>query len=196
MEKIQDKMTKKLNLGCGTDIKKGYINLDKSKLRGVDVVHDLDKYPWPFKNNYFDEVYGQDAIEHVNDLFRAMREIRRICKHNAVVRLIVPYWHSSAAFYPNHHYFFNVDGLKFFTETNRSYDSYPGFKMEKIKLMPSKIGWLIPTIPVPKSLFPNILNLRHLASYMLGEIIVKIDFTLRVIKNRKNEKGPSFNYSS
>ena len=180
-------MTRKLNIGCGLDTKRGYINLDKSKIKGVDVVHNLDKYPWPFQSNYFDEVYGRDVIEHVKDLFKAMQEIHRVSKHNATIRLIVPYWHSSGAFYPNHNYFFNVDGLKLFTEKDRSYDNYYGFKMESIKLLPSKIGWLIPPLPVPKSLFPNVLNLRHLVSYMLGEIILKIDFTLKVVKNNQNK---------
>ena len=187
---------RRLKLGCCSDIKKGYMNLDKSKTKGVDVVHDLDKYPWPFPNNRFDEVYGRDAIEHVKDLFRAMQEIHRISKNGATVRLIVPYWHSSGAFYPNHHYFFNIDSMKFFTEKDRTYDSFPGFTMEKVKLIPSKIGWLIPPLPLPKSVFPNVLNLRHLVSYLLGEIILKIDFTLRVVKNKKNEKRLSFNYHS
>ena len=53
--------TTKLNFGCGADIKKGYINLDKSKIKGVNVVHDLNKYPWPFPGNHFDEIYGRDA---------------------------------------------------------------------------------------------------------------------------------------
>ncbi|HLC59849.1 MAG TPA: methyltransferase domain-containing protein [Candidatus Nanoarchaeia archaeon] len=173
---------RKLHLGCGTNIKKEYVNLDKEKIKGVDVVHNLDKYPWPFPDNYFEEVYGQDVIEHVQDLFRAMKEINRICKNGAKVRLIVPYWHSSAAFYPNHNYFFNVDSMKMFTELNRSYDNYYGFKMEKIKLLPSRIGWIIPPIPLPKSLFPNVMDLRHLVSYLLGEIILKIDFELRAVK--------------
>ena len=175
-------MQKKLNIGCGTDSRINYVNLDKIQLKGVDVVHDLDKYPWPFKNNYFDEVYGQDVIEHLRDFFKAMQEIHRISKQGATVRLVVPYWHSSSAFYPNHHYFFNVDSMKFFTEKYRSYDAYPGFEMIKIKILPSKIGWLIPPLPVPKSLFPNVLDLRHLVSYLLGEIILKIDFTMKVTK--------------
>ena len=45
-------MMKKLNLGCGTDIKKGYINLDVAKLDGVDVVHDINRLPLPFKENF------------------------------------------------------------------------------------------------------------------------------------------------
>ncbi len=180
-------MKKKLNLGCGRDIKKStniddWINLDKSKIDGVDFVHDLDKTPWPFRVDVFDEVYARDVIEHTKDLFKTMKEIHRISKKGAKVKLIVPYWHSSGAFYPDHNYFFNVDSLKFFTEKNRTYDSFYGFKMEKINLIPSKIGWLIPPIPVPKSMFPNVINLRHLFSYIFGEIIVKISFELRVVK--------------
>jgi SAM-dependent methyltransferase len=176
-----------LNLGCGRDIKKSdkerkWINLDKSKIKGVDVVHDLDKVPWPFKSDYFDEVYARDIIEHSKDLFKTMKEIHRISKKNAIIKIIVPYWHSSSAFYAHHNYFFNVDSLKFFTEPNRSYDSFYGFELKKIRLIPSRIGWFIPPIPLPKFLFPNILNLRHLVSYLLGEIIVKIYFELKVIK--------------
>ena len=89
---------RKLHLGCGLDIKKGYVNLDKVPLKGVDIVHDLDKYSWPFPSNYFDVVYAKDVIEHVKDLVRAMKEVHRVCKPGARVRFIVPYWHSSAAF--------------------------------------------------------------------------------------------------
>ena len=85
---------RKLNLGCGRDIKKGYINIDKAKIPGVDVVHNLNKYPWPFKDNYFDEIYARDFIEHTENLVKTMKEISRVSKNNAKLRLIVPYWHS------------------------------------------------------------------------------------------------------
>ena len=175
-----------LNIGCGRDIKKStehnkWINMDKSKIEGVDICHDLDNVPWPFKDNYFDEIYAKDSIEHLKDLFNTMKEIHRISKKGAKVRIIVPYWHSSAAFYTNHNYFFNIDSLKSFTESDRSYDSFYGFKLEKVDLIPSKIGWLIPPIPIPKFLFPNVKDLRHLFSYLFGEIILKIYFELEVI---------------
>jgi len=41
------KKSTKLNIGCGKDIKEDYVNLDSVKLPEVDVVHNLDKYPWP-----------------------------------------------------------------------------------------------------------------------------------------------------
>ena len=40
---------KRLNIGCGKKNKNGYINLDLLKLPNVDVVHDLNQFPWPFK---------------------------------------------------------------------------------------------------------------------------------------------------
>lgn len=36
-------MMKKLNLGLGTDIREGWINLDRSALPGVNVVHDIEQ---------------------------------------------------------------------------------------------------------------------------------------------------------
>lgn len=47
---------KKLNLGCGKDIKKEYVNLDIRKFPGVDIIHDLNKFPYPFKDDSFDEI--------------------------------------------------------------------------------------------------------------------------------------------
>jgi hypothetical protein len=35
----------KLNLGCGPDIREGYINIDVRELPGVDVCMDISDYP-------------------------------------------------------------------------------------------------------------------------------------------------------
>ena len=53
----------KLNLGCGRDIREGYVNLDKAGLDGVDVVHDLNVFPYPFEDNEFDEIHYLLEVE-------------------------------------------------------------------------------------------------------------------------------------
>ena len=41
----------KLNLGSGSQKIKGYINVDKYNTFEPDIVHDLEKFPYPFKDN-------------------------------------------------------------------------------------------------------------------------------------------------
>lgn len=55
----------KLNLGCGRDIREGYVNLDYIDFPGVDVVHNWDRLPLPFPDDHFDEVLMLDVLEHI-----------------------------------------------------------------------------------------------------------------------------------
>jgi len=54
----------RINLGCGTDIKPGYLNVDFRELPGVDLVADLSKYPWPFLDGEVEEALMYDFLEH------------------------------------------------------------------------------------------------------------------------------------
>jgi len=55
---------KKLNLGCGTDHRKGWVNLDFSELGLAEVKHDMLKFPYPFKDNEFDYILASHVLEH------------------------------------------------------------------------------------------------------------------------------------
>lgn len=89
---------KRLNIGSGKDIMKGYVNLDSVKLPGVDVVHDLQKYPWPFKDNEFDEIYCDNVLEHLSSIVKPVEEIWRISKNKAKITVKVPIFPSIWAF--------------------------------------------------------------------------------------------------
>ena len=107
----------KLNLGAGTDIKAGYINTDKVSLPGIDVVHNLNAFPWPFKDNQFDEVYCSRILEHVSDLQRTMKEIRRISAHNAVIKIRVPHFSCGVSYRdPTHKRLFSYFTFDYFTD--------------------------------------------------------------------------------
>ncbi len=100
-------LRKYLNLGCGSDIKKStsnvqWINLDIKKHKGVDLVWNLNKYPWPFKNDNFDFVYCSKILEYPQRIDIAMKELERITKNNGVIEIISPYVKSDGALkHPN-----------------------------------------------------------------------------------------------
>ncbi len=105
---------KKLNLGCGTDIRAGWINLDSAALTGVDVVHDIEKLPLPFGDEEFDEILCQDVLEHV-EYIAVLRDLHRILKKGGSLTIRVPHFTSKNNFIdPTHRRMFSINTWDFF----------------------------------------------------------------------------------
>lgn len=89
--------SKRLNLGCGMDIRKGFINVDFEQIKGVDMIFDLNNLPYPFGDNQFEHIVMKNILEHLNDPYRIMQEIHRISKKNAIVEIQTPHFSSDNA---------------------------------------------------------------------------------------------------
>lgn len=146
---------KKLNLGCGRDIKKGYINLDIAKLPGVNIIWDINKLPLPFKKEEFDEVYAKDIFEHV-DYIPLLRDLHRILKIGGIIKITVPHFTSRNLYAdPTHKYGFSYETFKFFLKKHpRRYYFNFGFSEFKCKLIFEKL-WYLPW-NYPLELFLNL----------------------------------------
>tara|TARA_B100000029_G_scaffold467184_1_gene503266 strand:- start:438 stop:998 length:561 start_codon:yes stop_codon:yes gene_type:complete len=85
----------KLNLGCGSKILKGYVNVDKFQYYNPDIVHDLEKFPYPFESNSVDEILLSHVLEHIGqepEVFNnIIKEFYRICKNNSMIDIRVPH---------------------------------------------------------------------------------------------------------
>lgn len=115
---------KKLNLGCGTDIREGYINLDISNLPGVDVVHNIESLPLPFGDDTFDEIICQDVLEHV-EYIPVLEEIYRIMKTNGALKIRVPHFSSKNNYIdPTHKKMFSWETFLFFVDDPSSTRGY------------------------------------------------------------------------
>lgn len=141
------KSVKILDIGCGTNKYKStnkhteVIGLDKVDLPNVDVVHDLNKIPYPFKNNQFDIVIANHVLEHIENFFNVMEEIYRILKPEGILRVLVPHFSSINAYAdPTHVRFFAMKTFKYLSDKHYlSYyhnDRKINFNIRKISFNP------------------------------------------------------------
>jgi len=112
-------MSERLNLGCGTDVRSGWVNLDVASLPGVDVVHDLDQMPLPLEDDRFDEILAKDVLEHL-DYVPVLRDLHRILAPGGRLHVVSPHFTSPAVWIdPTHRTAFSVDTLRFFARGER-----------------------------------------------------------------------------
>jgi ubiquinone/menaquinone biosynthesis C-methylase UbiE len=122
---------KKIDLGCGPKKTQGALGVDHFPYPGVDVVFDLNKFPWPLNDNLFETVYASHVIEHINFIPEFMREIHRISKHQADVHIITPHFSSLDSWKdPTHRWHLSMEWYAVFCNP----DSYltkqiPGFEL-------------------------------------------------------------------
>ncbi|HEY8896733.1 MAG TPA: methyltransferase domain-containing protein [Niastella sp.] len=128
----------KLDLGCGGSKREGYLGVDSLSLPGVDVVHNLTQYPYPFEDGTVHEVWMDNVLEHLQNPLRVMEEIYRICAPGAAVYIAVPYFRSFyAAIDPTHVNFFGVWWFNYFDPGHKFHHKYQysqaKFKVEHIE---------------------------------------------------------------
>lgn len=87
----------RLDIACGQNKTEGFFGVDVARSEGVDLVYDLEKFPWPFPDNSVDEVICSHYIEHTKDLISFMNELYRILKSGARATINAPYYNSMRA---------------------------------------------------------------------------------------------------
>jgi SAM-dependent methyltransferase len=112
---------KKLNLGCGTDTRDGWINLDSAALPGVDIIHDIESLPLPFKDNEIDEILCQDILEHV-EYIPVLKDLHRILAPGGKLHIRVPHFiGKNSVMDPTHRRYFSVSTFDYFAASSRVY---------------------------------------------------------------------------
>lgn len=85
-----------IDLGCGENKQAGFIGVDLRDANGVDIVQDLEKYPWKdIPDNVADLVFASHLLEHINPagggFIKFMDEIWRITKFGGRLMASFPY---------------------------------------------------------------------------------------------------------
>jgi len=113
----------KISLGCGEEIEEGFINLDLVKLPGVDVVHNLQKFPYPFEDQSADYIKAKDVIEHLSGysedgrpiITAFIEECCRILITGGILWIQTPSWYADFLWVdPTHTRGFDIKSFDFF----------------------------------------------------------------------------------
>lgn len=106
----------KVNLGCGFDVKEGYLNVDAIKTTSRTVVQDLNEDWVLFKDNSIDEIYMKDVIEHLDNLQHLFGEVKRVLKVGGVFCFEFPHYKAPSAYKISHKNFFSWNTWNAFPE--------------------------------------------------------------------------------
>jgi SAM-dependent methyltransferase len=129
------------------------VGLDRLALPGVDVVHDVERIPWPLPDDGFDEVRCLHVLEHVDDICGVMDELHRVTRRGGRVVIVVPYFARYSAFKdPTHRRFCTYESFNYFVdgteERDRSYSRHAFRYVERRLDFPGGLrgrlgGWLL-----------------------------------------------------
>jgi len=102
---------------------------------GADLVHDLNAFPYPFRDAEFDIVFASHCIEHLTDKTRVFWEIRRILNPGGTAIIRVPHVSSPDAFNYDHVSYWRLGSLGVLANAPwYGGGTFPEFKIEQERL--------------------------------------------------------------
>ncbi len=114
-----------LDIGCGRNKTPGAVGIDSNPRSAADVIHALDTVPYPFPDNEFDLIVGNQIIEHVGDVLAVVAELHRIARPGALIRLDTPHYSDVASYTdPTHRRHLTTESFSYFTGKRSDYDYY------------------------------------------------------------------------
>lgn len=160
--------------------------MDLLPLPGVDVVHDLEQFPYPFEDNTFDEVFCSHVLEHMSDLQKCMRELIRITKKGGEIRVKVPYVSNPNGWAdPTHHRLFSLNSFHYFTKEcfyNATVDEYVEVVKKRIHFFSNSRYLQSDPINIIPDFFVNLLPKIYERFFAFWFPSVEIHYLLRVKK--------------
>lgn len=86
----------KLNLGAGSKVIPGYINVDRAKLPTIDEVFDIDQAwcAWPWEPGSVDAIEAAHIFEHLHEPVHFMVQAHRVLKPGGRLHILTPHMSS------------------------------------------------------------------------------------------------------
>jgi len=101
-----------LDVGCGRRKTPGAVGVDHDPKTDADIIHDLDRFPWPFENDAFDRIICSHILEHLDDVVGTMKELHRIARSGGRILILTPHYTNRCSYAdPTHRHHFSVQAF-------------------------------------------------------------------------------------
>ena len=176
-------MKRKLNLGCGGEYKKGWVNLDIShKVYGVpikvDVEWDLNKFPYPFEDSQFNEVLIKLVLGYLDNPIKVLKELTRISKNKAKIVI----YESHAKAYCS---LTQLDYKNHFTENTFNNGHLKQYGLKELELIEKEILW-------NEHEWKRYIPFKKYLKIFIGGLYDCVKFELKVTKSKQIQKEVEF----
>ena len=123
--KIPQIKVKKLEIGCGNKLTKGFTGIDRRDC-GQEIIWDV-RNGLPFPDESIDEIYSCHVMEHFDneESEELLREIYRVLRKGGTTTHLTPHATDPSAFYFDHKTFWNEGRV----ETIPGFRGLEGFKV-------------------------------------------------------------------
>jgi SAM-dependent methyltransferase len=124
-----------LDVGCGINKYPGAIGVDRNANTRADVLCDLDRFPYPFRDSSFAQLRAIHVIEHVSDVIRAMEEFHRVLQPGGRLFIATPHYTDFSSFCdPTHRWHLNSFSFRYFGENHGGFGYYSAARFREIKI--------------------------------------------------------------
>jgi SAM-dependent methyltransferase len=173
-----------LDVGCGINKKAGAIGIDRNPASCADVLCELDRFPYPFRDSSFDSLQAVHVIEHVSDVIRTMEEFHRLVRAGGEVLIVTPHYTDFSSFCdPTHRWHLNSFSLRYFGEDHAGFGYYSGARFHEISVRVKLLAlWRWLGFEALVNWFPRYRRFwEHYLCYVVrGKVI---EWRLRVVKD-------------
>jgi SAM-dependent methyltransferase len=173
-----------LDVGCGINKKAGAIGIDRNPASCADVLCELDRFPYPFRDSSFDSLQAVHVIEHVSDVIRTMEEFHRLVRAGGEVLIVTPHYTDFSSFCdPTHRWHLNSFSLRYFGEDHAGFGYYSGARFHEISVRVKLLAlWRWLGFEALVNWFPRYRRFwEHYLCYVVrGKVI---EWRLRVVKH-------------
>lgn len=131
--RVAPRSARVLDVGCGIKKYPGSIGVDRNPDSNADVLCDLDRFPYPFRDDSFDSLRAIHVIEHVSDVIKTMEEFHRLVRPGGRILLVTPHYTDFSSFCdPTHRWHLNSFSFRYFGENNAGFGYYSRVRLREI----------------------------------------------------------------